>query len=141
MADEQRLRDLIRAQWSASAWGEPAWVEKAQGGSDGNPDVFLPLRGPEWMGYYPVELKWWEVSPRGGVVKFTARPAQIRFHKLAFESGMRTAFLALLSDDRIVLLPGEAFFRPDRQDHLLEIANCGTRLREALMDEKFWRVK
>src|SRR6266849_7084896 len=108
MAEECVLRERLRREWPGP--GELAWVEAASGGTVGLPDVFIPL-GPH-HGYMPVELKWWEVTKSFegyDYISMTARPAQIRFHRLAAEAKQRTAFLALLSDDRIALLPGNKF--------------------------------
>ncbi len=108
MAEESILRERLRREWRGP--GELAWVEAASGGTVGLPDVFIPLGSCH--GYMPVELKWWEViqSFEGhDYISMTARPAQIRFHRLAAEAKQRTAFLALLSDDKIALLPGKRF--------------------------------
>jgi len=108
MAEESVLRERLRKEWRGP--GELAWVEAASGGTVGIADVFVPLDLRH--GYMPVELKWWKVAKSfegNDYVSMTARPAQIRFHRLAAEAKQRTAFLVLLSNDRIALLPGNKF--------------------------------
>ncbi|SRR5216683_4741258 len=151
MAEENVLRERLRKEWRGP--GELAWVEAASGGTVGLPDVFIPLGLRH--GYMPVELKWWEVGRVGtylaGSVKMTARPAQIRFHRLAAEAKQRSAFLALLSLGDIVLLPGNRF--PASQLSCVDLDEAAKwmiylpiedftlHLRESLLDEKFWRGK
>jgi hypothetical protein len=98
--DEGYLRFRLREEWL----GPPlVWVEAARGGSDGAPDVFVPMLG---LNFIPVELKKW-LADKNGIVKVEARPSQRRFHRLSLERGMKTFVLVLLSDMRVVLLPGE----------------------------------
>ena len=138
MADEGEMRRILRAGWRGP--GELAWVEHARGGTEGNPDVFVPLG--KGHGYLPLELKWWEIE--GGIVTFFARPAQRRFHRLAYESFQRTAFLALLSDGKIVLLPGGSMPRPGLETMKLDffwVLDDVRWLGNFLRDPNFWRGK
>jgi hypothetical protein len=139
MAEEWGLREEFRAAWSDDRFGPLIWVEHARGGTVGAPDVLVPC-GPG-RGYIPVELKWWQVVPAGGV-KMTARPAQRRFHLLAAKQKQETAFLAKLSDGRYAMLPG-AKFLGERLDECvaamfwLRCVRLGE-VRATLLDETFW---
>lgn len=140
MADEDAVRTRLRDDWPSGSFGEAAWVEFAHGGSVGCPDVFLPLGAKR--GYCPVELKWWEVL-KGGRVSFYARPAQLRFHRLAFEAGQRTAFVAQLSSGDIVVLPGGAcrWDWRDAMSALRFVPGLGSGLKKTLLDESFWKLE
>lgn len=140
MADEDGLRELLRKDWPGGAFGEAAWVEFARGGSVGIADVFLPLGGKR--GYCPVELKWWNIL-KDGRVDFYARPAQLRFHRLASLAGQRTAFVAMLSSGDVVALPGGAC-RWDWRDGmklLRFVPGLGSGLKNLLCDETFWKLE
>lgn len=101
---ERDLRQRLRDEWAGP---ELAWVENGRGGTVGLPDVFVPLLSPRL--YLPVELKVWDIVV--GRIKFEARPAQLRFHKLTARNGMRSAFVALLIDGSVIAVPGK--FMPD----------------------------
>ena len=145
VANEGAMRRILRSGWSGP--GALAWVEHARGGTEGNPDVFVPLG--KGHGYLPLELKWWRIGSAGevgaGMIEFKARPAQIRFHRLAYEAGQRTAFLVLLSSGDIVLMPGSVI--PKRAElkwispTMFRFLQGVDGLRSALTDEKFWRGK
>lgn len=145
MANEGALRRELRDHWRGP--GALAWVEHARGGTEGNPDVFVPLGGKR--GYCPVELKWWRVGFAGevgtGMIEFKARPAQIRFHRMAYDVGDRTAFLAMLSTGDIVLLAGSKMPKRDELKWLspamFKFLQGVEGLRAALLDEEFWRGK
>lgn len=139
MAEESALRTELRDNWRGP--GELIWVEAARGGSVGAPDVFVPLGTKR--GYLPLELKWWNVV--GGMVDFAARPSQRRFHRLAYDAGQRTAFMAMLSTGDIVLLPGSKIPRGEEFTVMaiewFRFLPGIEKLREALIDEAFWRGK
>lgn len=140
MADENQLRRDLRFGWDAKKFGELIWVEHARGGTVGAPDVMVPLGGKN--GYCPVELKWWEVL-EGGIIAMTARPAQKRFHLLAWRAGQRSAYLAELSSGDYVLLPGHRLeletvierIENRRWMQFLQLRN----LKSLLLDENFWK--
>jgi hypothetical protein len=81
------------------------WQEPRSGGTMGAPDVWLQQRAGGRIG---VELKvgW----PDEEYVRFTMRPAQIRYHHVAAQSGDRTAILVtVVHDNKLLwraLLPG-----------------------------------
>lgn len=141
MADEGGLREALREGWRGP--GELIWVEAARGGTVGAPDVFVPLG--RRRGYLPLELKWWDVMD--GKVIFAARPSQKRFHILAHEAKQRSAFMARLATGDLVLLPGHAMVRDSgvieqrtAMDWLRFVPDIKT-LRDALLDETFWKGK
>lgn len=141
MADESGLRSDLRAAWEVR-WGPLAWVEHNRGGTEGNADVFVPLG--ELPGFCPLELKWWETG-EDGVIKFTARPAQVRFHRLAANANMRTAFLARLDTGALVALPGWFFpgvtslSNVEAMGMIRHLFGGLKELRATLRSEKFWR--
>ena len=86
---ESDLRAWLRRAWDKG--GPPlAWTEAAPGGTDGAPDVSLPMGNGWWL---PVELKHWARE------KIAMRVSQRRFHRLALEGGAKTAFLVLLGGE------------------------------------------
>ncbi len=92
--------------WLKKVWGKGlSWTEPARGGSVGLPDVTIPLLKFEG-GDIPLELKRGIWKRKGLFVE--VRPSQIRYHRLAAERGVLTAFLIVdNSDDGCVfLLPG-----------------------------------
>lgn len=139
MAEESALRTELRNNWRGP--GELIWVEAARGGSVGAPDVFIPLGTKR--GYLPLELKWWNIH--GGLIEFSARPSQRRFHRLAYDAGQRTAFMAMLSTGDIVLLPGSKMPRVTDLDlmnvEMFRFLPGIEKLKEMLCDETFWRGK
>lgn len=140
MADEGQLREALRSHWNARKHGELIWQEAAHGGTDGAPDVWVPLGVKR--GYCPLELKWWEVR-KDKLIAMTARPAQKRFHFLAWKAKQRTAYLAELSSGDYVMIPGWVLQLEDLPGLLA--ARVWTRfvqldlVRETLLDEKFWK--
>jgi len=90
--NESDLRAWLRAGWQDNRWGPLIWIEAAQGGTDGAPDVIIPT---ERFGLIPVELK---VYGRGTTKSekwsVQVRPPQKRIHKLLYECGQKSAFVA-----------------------------------------------
>lgn len=136
--DERALRAEFRSRWA----GPPLfWVEAADGGTDGGADVLLPFL-PSRM-YIPVELKKWLVSTRNGSIEFTCRPSQFRFHRLAANAGMRTAFVAILEHSlKMVALPGAFMPAPGShaQPKVREFGDVNE-LVGIFEDASFWRGK
>lgn len=141
MAQEGVLRRKLRDSWCSGLHGELVWVEAAHGGTVGAPDVFVPVGMKR--GYLPLELKWWKAYD--DLIEFSVRPSQLRFHRLAYEAGQRTAFLALLSDERIVLMAGSKLGARDIHGliniSMMRVLPRIEDLRDALCDEKLWRGK
>ena len=132
MVLEGWLRDWLRDGWTGMS--DLVWVEAARGGTAGAPDVFVPVGEL----YLPVELKAWLATDAGRVV-FTARPAQRRFHVRAAMAGHRTAFLAVLTDGRVVAMRGADLPIDDGVGNIkLWSVETVEQLRELFHNPNFW---
>lgn len=130
MKSEKDLRKWLREAWVRPdcGGGELCWVEAAHGGTDGAPDVFIPLPTGWWCG---LELKYWPM------LQFKARPAQARFHRFAAEAKIRTAFLVLNREERVFLVSGEKVIVRPRP--FWNVAKSRLSIQSVLMGNGFWK--
>lgn len=112
---ESDLRAWLRAEWHEKLWGPLIWVEAAMGGTDGAPDVFVPIPG---QGFVAVELKYWPLKsfwskkktnfglPAPRVIQPKMRASQRRLHRLIGLTGYRSVVLSYLGFGEIGLAVG-----------------------------------
>ena len=134
--------DLRR--WLKKVWGLPRgilWIEPGRGSSVGVPDVMLDVFGTEY--WLPIELKIGSMGKLGDKRVIKVRPAQRRFHRIAYEEGRRTAFMILAQDKNegwlVYVAPGN---RPGSWNMLDHYSMTGLTVRENMIqqlnDLEFW---
>lgn len=130
LANESELRWWLRGAWQFGGGPCPplAWVEAAPGGTDGTPDVFLPI-GELWL---PVELKDWSDW------KVAMRPVQKRFHRLALEASTRTAFLFLAGGEPWLICGRGALDGQLREDSFPIHEKSRAGIVSILKSKEFW---
>jgi hypothetical protein len=121
--DQTKVIESNLRNWLREVLGDRvAWIEAARGGTVGLPDCLIKTKT---MANLPVELK--VIHEQKSGLKFTIRPAQVRYHALSARDGRRTAFLGIVGErDRFVVsavpghrmplqYPGVGFLAYERQ--------------------------